>query len=187
MNLSDVKLQKFNPWNWFKHEEAENQITVQKSNGLYPGLSGSLNPLSEFHREVDRLFDSAFKNFGFPSLFENPAFANESFFRPQVDIAGDEKAYEISLDVPGMQQENLSIEVQGDSLIVKGEKQESSERKEKQFYRTERTYGTFQRTLALPNDANADAIQASLKDGVLRLTVPRVKVEGKEAKRITIN
>lgn len=192
MNLSNVSIRKLNPWNWFRHEEAENsvgsQIPVQQGGGYTtPAVGNSYSPLADFHREFDRLFDSAFRSFGFPSLFAGNPLVNESFFRPQVDIAGNEKNYEITLDVPGMTQENLSIEVQGDSLIVRGEKQESSENKDKQFYRVERSYGTFQRTLALPNDANAEEIRANLKDGVLALTIPRKPVEGKEVKRIAIN
>lgn len=190
MNLSNVDIKKINPWNWFKHEEeagTSGQVSVQKNNGYTPAVGGTYSPLLDFHREVDRLFDNAFRSFGFPSLFSGSPLVNESFFRPRVDIAGNEKNYEITLDVPGMKQEELTIEVQGDSLIVRGEKQESKESKDKQFYRVERSYGTFQRTLALPNDANADEINANLKDGVLTLTIPRKQVEGKDVKRIAIN
>lgn len=190
MNLQNVSIKKLNPWNWFKHEEeagTSGAVPVQRSNGNTPSVSGTYAPLMDFHREVDRLFDNAFRSFGFPSLFDDSSFANESFFRPQVDISGSDNQYDITLDVPGMKQEDLSIEVQGDSLIVRGEKQENKESRDKEFYRVERSYGTFQRTLALPDDANADEISADLEDGVLTLSIPRRAVEGKEVKRIAIN
>jgi len=181
-----------NPWNWFKHEESERashgQVPVQKNAAYNMGLPSAFAPLGDFHREIDQMFDNAFRNFGLPSLFTNSNSASGAFFRPQVDISASDKAYEIVLDVPGMKEDELAIEVQGESLVVRGEKQENKEEKDKHFYRVERSYGTFQRTLALPDDADTDAISAKLKDGVLTLSIQRKKVpENKNAKRIAIS
>jgi HSP20 family protein len=189
MNLQKVNLQKLNPWNWFKHEEeagAGGSIPVRQG-GTYPtALGANYSPLADFHREIDRIFDNALRGFGF-SANPTASAANGGFFRPLVDISGDENSYEIRLDVPGMAQEDLSIDVRGDSLVVRGEKHESHESQEKAYYRVERSYGSFQRTLALPDDANADEINATLKDGVLSLSIPRRQLENKKAKRIAIN
>ena len=108
-------------------------------------------------------------------------------YRPQVDVSGDEKQYEITLDVPGLSEGDLAIEVKGDVLTVRGEKEEKHEQKDKQFYRVERSYGSFLRTLSLPGDANADDILARLKDGVLTLTIPRNPSEQADVKRISIS
>lgn len=187
-----MNLNIFNPWNWFKHEESERaspgQVPVQKSATYNAGLPSAFASLGDFHREIDQIFDNVFRNFGLPSLFANSSPVGNAFFRPQVDISASDKAYEIVLDVPGMKEDELAIEVHGDSLVVRGEKQENKEEKDKHFYRVERSYGTFQRTLALPDDANVDAISAKLKDGVLTLNILRNKVpENKNTRRIAIN
>ncbi len=183
-----MNLQRIKPWNWFKHEEdvqATGNVPVKKHDDLKAAGRSMYVPLANFHREVDRLFDNVFS--GFPSLSGTSSLIDDSFFKPQVDISGNDKSYEITLNVPGLKREDISIELQGDSLLIKGEKQEKNESKDKHYYRIERSYGTFQRVLALPEDANAKEISADLKDGVLCLTVPRSTVANKEVKRITIN
>ncbi len=87
-----------------------------------------------------------------------------------------------------MSESDLSIEVKDDMLVIKGQKEAHSENKDKQFYRVERSYGSFQRTLSLPDDANADEINAELDKGVLRLQIPRRESVNKAtAKQIPIS
>ncbi len=187
-----MDLEKLKPWNWFKHEEggsdSDRRIPVKRGERGMP--AGSLMRL---HDEMDRWFDDAFKSFGMPSratrfepgkLFES---GMRGFFRPQIDICGDENCYEISLDVPGLKEEDLSLEIEGDVLSIKGSKEERSEDKDKHYYRVERSYGSFQRTLALPDDADAEKITASLDKGVLKLEIPRRQAAEKDVKRISIS
>ncbi|UVW36324.1 Hsp20/alpha crystallin family protein [SAR92 clade bacterium H455] len=108
-------------------------------------------------------------------------------YRPQVDISGDDKQYEIVLDAPGLSEEDLAIEVKDDVLTIKGEKEEKHEQGDKQFYRVERSYGSFQRTLSLPVDATTDGIKAKLTDGVLRLRIPRSQPQQSNVKHIAIS
>ncbi|MBC6907203.1 Hsp20/alpha crystallin family protein [Saccharophagus sp. K07] len=192
-----MNLQKLNPWNWFKHEEKAAQVPVSRETNS-PVVGGqyfpsSYHPIFQLHQEIDRLFDAAFSNFGFPTrrLFDSEFFNNASngtWLKPNVDIAGDDKKYEITLDLPGLTEKDISVEVRGDILVVRGEKQETvDERSDKKFYRVERRYGTFERTLSLPDDAVADDIRATLKDGVLRLEIPRRETaENQHVKRIPI-
>ena len=72
-------------------------------------------------------------------------------------------------------------------MLIKGEKEERSEDKDKHYYHVERSYGSFQRTLALPEDAIADEIKANLDKGVLKLEIPRREPANQEVKRISIN
>ena len=187
MNLENLK-----PWNWFKHEEnggdAASRVPVQRNRAkaLPTAASGSLLDL---HREMDRWFEDAFKSFGAPALTRRGLMDNEmaGFFRPQIDVSGDDNCYEIKLDVPGIKQEDLSLELKDDVLMIKGQKEERKEDKDKQYYRVERSYGSFQRTLALPDDANADEIRADLDQGVLKLVIPRRSDVKKDARRIAIS
>ncbi len=186
-----MDLEKLNPWNWFKHEEGESgasQIPVSRdrAGNLPRGGGGSLMSL---HRDMDRWFDEAFRSFGMPGL-ENRSLGEmkmPGLFRPKLDISGDANAYEISLDLPGMNESDLSLEVRDDVLTIKGQKQERSENKDKHFYRVERSFGSFQRTLALPDDANADEIRASLEQGVLKLVIPRRESTSGDVRKISIS
>lgn len=190
-----MNLEKLKPWNWFKHEDEHSSnassipVTRQQANHL-PAQSTGSQSLLDFHREVDRLFDNVFANVGLPSLrsglsLGTPLSASR-LYQPQLDIAGDNQHYEIVLDVPGLSESDLSIDISGDVLTIRGQKEESHEKKDKQFYRVERHYGSFQRTLSLPDDADVGGIQANLKEGVLTLTVPRTESLPNNSKRIPI-
>ena len=89
--------------------------------------------------------------------------------------------------MPGLTEDDLSIEVKGDMLVITGEKEEKNEQTDKQFYRVERSYGVFQRTLSLPADTMSEDIHAQLKDGVLTLAIPRSRADQAGVKRIAIS
>jgi HSP20 family protein len=122
----------------------------------------SLRPES-FRREIDRLFDDF--GIGFRSPFERSFFAAEPpLFRreltwpkmPAVDVVESEKGYEITADLPGMEEKNIEIKVTDGVLTMKGKRQE-----EKEDYLQERSFGSFQRSFELPESVDADKIEAS--------------------------
>jgi HSP20 family protein len=191
-----MNLEKLKPWNWFKHEESGNggrgriPVVRDQAEVLPPDSAGSLMSLQ---REMDRWFDEAFRSFGMPSPGSRFGSLRQlggdlpGMYRPQIDVSGDDNCYEIRLDVPGLKESDLSLEVRDDVLTIKGQKEDRSESKDKHYYRVERSYGSFQRTLALPDDANADEIKARLDDGVLRLEIPRRAGVDADVKRISIS
>ena len=191
-----MNLDKLNPWNWFRHEEngtgKGGQIPVSHSEAENRPLT-SPGALMSLHRDMDRWFEDALKSVGMPSLDSNlqsramPGISLSNIYRPQIDVSGDSNGYEINLDVPGLTESDLSLEVKDDVLTIKGEKEERSEDKDKHYYRVERSYGSFQRTLALPDDAIGDEIKANLDKGILRLEIPRRETATQEVKRISIN
>ncbi|UTV26728.1 Hsp20/alpha crystallin family protein [Photobacterium atrarenae] len=201
-----MDLTKLNPWNWFKHEDHADQssahIPVTREKAQQQPTRQGTDALLRLHQEMDQLFDDVFNAFGMPAIrptFNRPQWHSQSAldlndsirsqdsFRPQIDVSGDEQQYEITLDVPGLSAEALSIELKGDVLTVQGDKEEHKENQARQFYRIERRYGAFQRTLSLPDDADKEAITAKLQDGVLTLTIPRKPVAPKDVKRISIS
>jgi len=197
-----MNLEKLNPWNWFKHEDGNQdslqQVPVTRENTNAVRTHSNVDSLLQLHREMDRLFDNVFNTFGLASqrsLFPEQRFLNKDVvdtyaripYRPQIDVSGDENHYEITLNVPGLSPDDVAIDVQGDRLIIRGQKEEKSETKDQHYYRTERSIGAFQRTLSLPEDANSDEISASLKDGVLLLSIPRNQIEARDVKRIPIS
>ena len=107
--------------------------------------------------------------------------------RPSVDIAESKKAYRISVEVPGIDPEQIDLQVEGGTLVLSGEKRQESEDEDEGFHRIERSYGQFRRVLTLPEDADAEGIKADFKNGVLKIKVPRVKqAEKPGAKKVRI-
>lgn len=92
---------------------------------------------------------------------------------PAVDVHEDKEQFVVKADVPGLQREDIDITVEGDLLVIKGEKKEESEKKEKGVLRSERFHGWFQRAIELPGGVDASKVKASYKNGVLEITVPK--------------
>jgi HSP20 family protein len=106
-------------------------------------------------------------------------------FLPGMDLASSDKAYAMHVELPGVAPEDLAVKVEDRILIVSGEKKEAKAEGEKKHV-AERVYGRFLRRLSLPDDADADAIHASFKDGVLTVEIPRKAPEKPQARSIEI-
>ena len=190
-----MNLEKLNPWNWFKHEDSqlEERKNIPVSHRDRPLQATQSDSFMKLHREIDRLFDDVFNSWGMPSSLKretgriSPSEDYVAVYRPKIDVSGDENKYEVMLDVPGLVESDLSIDVQGDVLVIKGQKEEVSENKDKHFYCVERNLGSFQRTLSLPKDANNDSIKASLNNGVLKIEISRNEISRGEVKHISIS
>jgi HSP20 family protein len=143
--------------------------------------------------EMDRLFDRFSSTFGVPSLrrmFDvEPAWRFESslgFAAPAIDVSEDEKAYKITAELPGLEARDLDVSISGDTLVIKGEKQQEKEQKDKNYHVTERTYGSFQRAFALPEGVARDKIAADLSKGVLTVTLPKTAEAQKPTQKIEV-
>ncbi len=110
------------------------------------------------------------------------------FAAPLVDVIEGEKGYTVSAELPAMKPEDLNVSVQGDRLVIRGEKKsEKSERNDDDVViRSERYFGVVQRSLNLPHDADLDAISADFSDGVLLLTIPKRQGANKNSRQIPI-
>ncbi len=108
------------------------------------------------------------------------------FLTPASEASQGEDAYRISLELPGVAEDDVEVVVHDGVITVKGEKRVEREESGDTWYFSERQYGTFSRAFRLPADADGDRIEASMKDGVLSLVVPRALPEAPEAKRVKI-
>ena len=181
MNIIKVR-----PWNWLTREEERETGTLPVENPAHARGYLSVNPWS-LHREIDKLFDDAFRHLG-RSSESAPA---EGVIIPRVDISGTDKEYLVSVELPGIEEKNIDLEVQGDALSIKaqrehGSKDENTDEK-KGYYRIERHYGMFQRILQLPEDADTENIKANYKNGVLHISVARKAPLKNEARKIAIS
>jgi HSP20 family protein len=141
-------------------------------------------PFTTLQREIDRLFDDFTR--GWPSMgWAAPGRAAELI--PSMDVAETEKDIEITAELPGLEEKDVQVNVADNVLTIKGEKKSEKEQKDKNYRMLERSYGAFSRTIELPAGTNPDSIQASLSNGVLKVTVPKAapaqvkKVEVKAA------
>jgi HSP20 family protein len=105
---------------------------------------------------------------------------------PAIDVVEKEKAYELTAELPGMDDKNIEVAVSDNRLIIKGEKKEEKEEKEKNYYLSERRYGSFQRSFDLPAGVEADKIDAKFSKGVLTITLPKSAEAQKKQRKIAV-
>jgi HSP20 family protein len=138
------------------------------------------------------------RRLGFPDLFDEmdrfwesfmPAPWRSAFGRqkmmPALDVFEKDGNLQINAELPGMKDTDIEIEVTADALTISGEKRDEREVKEDNYYRSERSYGSFRRQVALPAGADTDHVEATFKDGVLKISVP-VKTAETSAKKIAV-
>lgn len=186
-----MNIKKLAPWNWFKNEEEEAGANVPvKRTDVRPSFSkgAETNPIVQLHREMDRLFENAFRGFGM-TPFRTDIFPSitADLLKPQVDIGATEKEYSITAEVPGVDEKDVKIEIANNTMTICGEKKQEKEEKDKNYYRVERSYGSFQRILSLPEDADQENIKATFKKGILTIKIPKKSLPKTEVKQIEIN
>lgn len=177
-----MNIKKIVPSNWFSREE--NHLPGQQD-------ASSFGSLARLHQEMDRLFENAFRDFRLPSDFSLPSVKLGHLFdnvlRPKVDVASTDKEYTVTVEIPGVDENDVKLELTQDgTLTIEGEKRQEKEQKDKNFHRVERSYGSFQRTLSLPEDADHESLNASFKNGVLTITCARKTVAEAPTRRIEI-
>ncbi len=118
-------------------------------------------------------------------FFQAPFSLFSPSFFPNVDIREDDKGIHIEAELPGMDEKDIDVQLKDRVLTIKGEKKEEKESKNKNGYRMERNYGSFQRSFTLPADADVNKVRAKYKKGVLKLDIP--KDPSKAPKKLTID
>ena len=139
------------------------------------GLIGR-DPFLDLHREVNRLFDDTFRSFG-------DGQGGRGGSMPRLDIHEAGNALEVTAELPGVSQNDLDLRIEGDILTISGEKR--NQREDKNAHISERSYGTFQRSIQLPFTPNPDQVQANFRDGVLTVAIPR-EAQQDRSRRIQI-
>jgi HSP20 family protein len=128
-----------------------------------------------FSREVDRFFDAFF----------GQSDRGTRRWVPPMDLVEADDHFVLKADLPGLSDDDVAIEVQDGTLKISGERKEEHERSERGWYRVERSFGTFSRSLTLPDGIDPDGIKAEFHDGVLEVRIP--KPEERKPRRIEIS
>jgi len=140
-------------------------------------------PLSSLQKSMSKLFDNFLADdWVIPTAWQ----ADNSGFVPKVNVTEDEKKLEVTCELPGMEEKDFDITLNKDSLILKGEKRVEHERKEGGNAYFERSYGSFQRVIPLRSKVDEDKIEATFKNGVLHLTLPKTIESQKESRKISV-
>jgi HSP20 family protein len=126
--------------------------------------------LFNVQREMNRLFDNLFRPGNADDYPLTP-----SAWSPAVDVAESDTAFVVKMELPGVAKEDVHITMEQNVLSVKGEKKQEKESKTSDFHRIERSYGTFQRSFSLPSTVKADRIDATFRDGILNVTLPKAE------------
>jgi HSP20 family protein len=152
---------------------------------LIPSLFGgtparqSGDPFVSLQREVNRLFEDVFRGFG-----GSPAALGENV--PRMNICETEQEYRLEAELPGVSENDIEVTLNDDVLTIRGEKKSEQSDKQENYHVTERTYGSFMRSVRLPFAVSPDDINASFQDGVLTVTLPKQAAQV-TAQRIEIN
>lgn len=170
---------------------ANTNIEVKK-----PATPPTVQPTGDvwhaMRHEMERMFDH-FSNFDV-SPFRRLSDIEHFWPRPDggtmlsvdVDVAEDDKGYTITAELPGLDEKDIDVSISGDMLTLKGEKRAEKEEKNKNHYVCERSYGAFQRSFALPTDAEPDKIDAKFTKGILTITLPKNPKAQPASKKIQV-
>jgi len=160
-----------------KEKESKELVKVEPSRAV--------SPLEEMERWLDESFRRPFSLFH-PLWRPRLRFPEMEEFSPSVDIFEEGDDVVVKAEAPGMKKEDLDVKIEGDTITVTGEKKSEEKVEKKDYYRLERSYGSFCRSFRLPTEVQAEKAKATFKDGVLEVRVPKTEEAKKKAKKVEI-
>lgn len=141
---------------------------------LIPAFAISpLRELARLENEINRLFKEL--------IPEEKLETQVTTWSPRVDVYEKDNSIVVEAEIPGAKKEDIEVKVKDNSIVIRGEVKKEEEKKEENYYRSERFYGRFERVLPLPTDVKVEEAKATFENGILKLTIPKVSQE-KEVK-----
>ncbi|MCG8394642.1 MAG: Hsp20/alpha crystallin family protein [Pseudomonadales bacterium] len=171
-----MDMHKMTPWNWLRRESSRERPLPQRQ---------PRHPLLRWEREFDNWFEQMLGDMAWttPAPHAEPSLP----FRPNLDILERDDHYLVTAELPGVEKQDLHVSLDGDSLQIAGTKAEIQESDRDGYHYSERRYGSFQRMLTLPADADGEEMKAVFHNGVLTLTIPRHEQHGLSRREIDIH
>lgn len=164
MNIRDLI-----PWNWGKRH-----VPVRREQS---------QPLQSLQNDINRAFDSFWRGFDLPWPSTSSAW---SISMPSVDVSESDKEIEVTAELPGIDEKDIDISLAEGVLTIRGEKKSEVEKKEKDYYLQERTFGSIERVVPLPDTIDLDSANATFKNGVLTVKLAKKPEAAAATKRITV-
>ncbi|MEW6775497.1 MAG: Hsp20/alpha crystallin family protein [Bdellovibrionota bacterium] len=149
---------------------------------LIPWRKREDDPFTSLQRAVNAMFEDFTRRGDFLPVFGN----GEGIYVPKLDVSETDKEVQIAAELPGMDEKDVEVSISGDTLVLKGEKKHEKEEKKKDYYRMERSYGAFHRSIPLPEGVDKDKVDAKFAKGVLTITLPKTVEAQKAAKKVQV-
>jgi HSP20 family protein len=166
---------------------ADQQVTQSSGNRSMARRGDALSPFAPFRREMERLFEDFFSVFGAPARQEREgAQLPAGIIAPRIDVSETDDEVRIKAELPGVNEKDIDVRLVDDVLTIRGEAQTEHEEKQQDYRVMERARGTFVRSLRLPFMADASQVQASFKDGILSVTIPKPREARERVQRIEV-
>jgi len=172
--------------------ETKVPVTAEERSTTTPTVMQAWRPFENLRREVDRLFEDFTVN-PFRLPLRRPAFDLEPFWQPEswvatpaIDFVERDNAFEVTAELPGLDEKNIEVKLVNGVLTIKGQKEEDKVEKKEDFHLRERRFGSFTRSLRVPDTVDSDKIEASFKKGVLTVTLPKTPEAQKPVKKIEV-
>ena len=146
--------------------------------------AGGSDPFLTLHREVNRLFDDVLRGSLMPSGGPGTSQAG-ALLTPHMDVSETERELRIQVELPGVSEQDIEVSLHEDVLTIRAEKKQERKEEREGVHFSERSFGTFQRSLRLPFQVNPDQVQARFANGVLSVTLPKTQVQ-QQSRRIQI-
>lgn len=162
------------------------ELSKRESKELAPEPSRFLPPFEEMERWFEDMFKRPFYAPWVPR-FRFPEFREMGEFSPSVDIFEDGNDVVVKAEIPGMTKDEISVSITDDVITISGEKKSEEKIEKKDYFRLERTHGSFSRTLTLPAEIQVDNAKAVFKDGVLEVRIPKTEAARQKGRKITID
>ncbi len=159
---------KWLPSKWKKQEAEESKFI------------SPIDYFTNFQKRMDELFEEFFGDFGLPT---NRSFSS---FYPRIDIRDNENQIIVQADLPGIDEKDLEVAITKDSIILQGEKKYEYEEKKENYFRKERSYGSFKRVIPLPVEVDDSKAEAKYKNGVLTIILPKSEKATQNIKKIPV-
>jgi HSP20 family protein len=139
------------------------------------------HPLLSLHREVNRLFDDVFRCFELPALGS----LGRGMAWPNLELSEADGEIRIAAELPGLDEKDVELSVADGVLTIRGEKKAEVQDRERGY--SERSYGRFERRIALPHEVEQDKASATFRNGLLTITLPKSAAANENVRRIPIN
>ena len=164
------------PWDWLKDNGKRSQVSIRREDPSF----------SKLYSDMERMMNDMLNDYlpTFPG--GRGKGADIDFLTPKINISETENEYKISAEIPGVEEKAIDLSINKGMLLIKAEKKEEKEEKDEQYHRYERYYGTFQRTISLPEDIDENSIKAKFKGGILNIAIKKNKEAQPATKKIEV-
>lgn len=159
--------------------------TLQQRQYQHPGPFNLMRRMTE---EMDRAFERFFDDFGFGAIGRRQGLSSRraAGWTPRIEAFQKGDQFVVRAELPGLKKEDIEVNVSDDAITIQGERRHEEERTEEGFYHTERSYGSFYRTIPLPEGVISDSAKASFRDGVLEVQLQAPPHEVSRGRRVEI-